>query len=88
MDEETTKTQILNVVFTGCLIEFIDWRYSQYNVGIFDPSCELLPFYLLSESDLPHPSPLSKVNVHYIQTVCGCGGVSSCVVDHRYSAEV
>jgi hypothetical protein len=34
------------------------------------------------------PSPLPKVNVQYIQTVCGCGrgmgggGVLSCVVDH------
>jgi hypothetical protein len=37
----------------------------------FDPSCVLLPLYLLS--DLP-PPPLPKVNVQYIQTVCGCGG--------------
>jgi hypothetical protein len=53
-------------------------------VGIFDPSCVLLPLYLLS--DLP---PLPKVNVQYIQTEYGCGGggggarmVLSCVVDH------
>ena len=54
------------------------------HVGIFDPSCELLSLYLLS--DLPHPSPPAKVNVQYIQTVCGCGGegrgVLSWVVDH------
>jgi hypothetical protein len=43
------------------------------NVGIFDPSCLLLPLYLLS--DLPSPPPLPKVNVQYISTVCGCGGV-------------
>jgi hypothetical protein len=28
------------------------------HVGIFDPSCELLPLYLLS--DLPDPSPPSQ----------------------------
>ncbi len=52
--------------------------------GIFDPACELIPpwteelyfvlwpLYLLS--DLPPPPPLQKLNVQYIQTVCGCGG--------------
>jgi hypothetical protein len=60
-------------------------------VGIFDPACELLPPWtkelclftvapLFSLSDLTPPLP--KVNVQYIQTVCGCGGVLSCVVDH------
>jgi hypothetical protein len=45
------------------------------HVGIFDPSCELLPLYLLS--DLPHPLP--KVNVQYLQTVwLGGGGVKLC----------
>jgi hypothetical protein len=43
---------------------------------IFDPSCELLPLYLLY--DLPHPSLLPKVNAHYMMG----GGVLSCVVDH------
>ena len=33
--------------------------------------CVLLPLYLLS--DLP-PFPLPKLNVQYIQTVCGFGG--------------
>jgi hypothetical protein len=49
------------------------------HVGSFDPSCELLPLYLLS--DLIHPSPPSQSK----HTVCGCGrewGVMSCVVDH------
>jgi hypothetical protein len=55
-------------------------------VCIFDPVCELLPpwtkelylctvvplLYLLS--DLLPPPPLPKLNVQYIQTVCGCGG--------------
>jgi hypothetical protein len=67
-------------------------------VGIFDPACELLrpwmkelngtcvllPLYLLS--DLPPPSPLPKLIVQYIQTLCGCGwgveGLLNCVVDH------
>jgi hypothetical protein len=61
-------------------------------VGIFDPACELcphgrrnytcvlLPLYLLF--DLPPPP---KLNVQYIQTVCGCGGgggMLNCGVDH------
>jgi hypothetical protein len=39
------------------------------------PLVKLLPLYLLS--DLPHatPPPLPKVNVQYIETLCGCGGV-------------
>jgi hypothetical protein len=61
-------------------------------VCIFDPVCELLPpwmkelylctvaplLYLLSYLLPPPP----KVNVLYIQTVCGCGGVLKCTVDH------
>jgi len=46
-----------------------------------------LPLYHLS--DLPHPSPLPKINVQYIETVFGCGvgegegwGVLGCVGDH------
>jgi hypothetical protein len=65
-------------------------------VGIFDPACELLPpwtrhytcvllpLYLLS--DLLPSLPLPKLNVQYIQTVCGCGGgvggVLNCTVYH------
>jgi hypothetical protein len=60
-------------------------------VCIFDPACELLPPwtkegtilvyccpYLLS--DLLPPPPLP--NVQYMQTVCDCGGVLKCTVDH------
>ncbi len=52
------------------------------HVGIFDPSCELLPLYLLP--DLPHPSPLPKVNVYGQYAAVGRmgGGGLSCVVDH------
>jgi hypothetical protein len=55
------------------------------HVGIFDPSCELLPLYLLSDRPDPHPCPFPKVNLQ-IQCVAvrvGVGGgVLSCVVDH------
>ena len=80
-------TKLLNSIMTPnpkcrlywCLIQFIDCVGTVSLVGIFDPSCVLLPLYLLSDP----PSPLPKVNVQYTQTVCGCGGgVLSCVVDH------
>ncbi len=45
------------------------------------PPFELLPLCLLS--DLPHFSPLPKVDVQYIQRVSGCGGVLSCVIDYN-----
>ncbi len=78
-----------------CLKDFIDWKYL-HSLLVFSTqlvncwpherrnyTCVLLPVYLLS--DLP---PLPKVNVQYIQTVCGCGGgdrlrVLGCVVDHN-----
>ncbi len=59
MDEGTIKTPNPKCRLYWCLIEFIDWRHSPSYT--FDPICELLPLYLLS--DLPHPSPLPKVNV-------------------------
>jgi hypothetical protein len=54
-------------------------------VGIFDPACELLPpwtkeLYLCTVAPLtsllvlPLPPPLPKLNVQYMQRVCGCGG--------------
>jgi hypothetical protein len=54
MDEGTVNTQNPKFCLYWCLIEFIDWIYS--HAGIFDPSCELLSLYLLS--DQPQPSPL------------------------------
>jgi hypothetical protein len=59
-------------------------------VCIFDPACELfphgrrnytcvlLPLYLLSD---PPPTPLPKLNVQYIQTVCVAVGGGGGVVD-------
>jgi hypothetical protein len=45
MDEGTKKSQNFKCRLHWCLIECIDWRYRQpvSHVGIFDPSCELLP---------------------------------------------
>jgi hypothetical protein len=57
MDEGTMETQNPKWRLHWCLIEFMDWRYSSH-VGIFNPSGELLPLYLLY--DLPHPSPFPK----------------------------
>ncbi len=67
-----------------CLIEFIDGRYCQ-SCWYFRPLLwTVAP--LPSLCYLPHPpSSRSKVNVQYIQTLCGCGvggGVLSYVVDH------
>ncbi len=74
-----------------CLTDFVDWRYIHSLVGIFGRACELLPhgrrnytcvllpLYLFS--DLP-PSPLPKLNVHYLQTVCSEGGGVNLAVDH------
>ena len=42
------------------------------------PILLLLPLYSLSDL-----LPLPKLNVQYVQTVCGCeGGGLNCVVDH------
>jgi hypothetical protein len=51
--------------------------------------CTVAPLLCLL-SDLPPPpaTPLPKLNVQYIQTMCGCGcgggcgGVLNCAVDH------
>jgi hypothetical protein len=67
-----------------CLTDFIDWRYIDSVVCIFDPACVLLPLYCtfsLTSSPLP--------NIQYIQTVCDCGGVLKCTVEFGpYSAGV
>jgi hypothetical protein len=79
------------------LKNFMNWRYIQSRLvfstqlvnccphGRRNYTCVLLPLYLLS--DLPPPAPtLPKLNVQYMQTVCGCGGgrwgVLNCAVDH------
>jgi hypothetical protein len=85
MDEGNIKTQNPKCRRHWCLIEFIDWRYSQ--------SCWYFRPLLWIVASLPSlwpvlPSPLPKVNVQYIQTVCVCrgggggGGLLSCVIDH------
>jgi hypothetical protein len=60
------------------------FRDTVSHIGIFDPSCVLSPFYLLS--DHPHPSPPSQSKrTAYTDSVWlwGGGGVLSCVVDHN-----
>ncbi len=79
MDEGTIKTQNPKCRLHWCSIEFIDWRYSQ-SYWYFGP----LLWTFAPLLSLWPPLPLPKVNVQYLQTVCGCGGgrVLSCVVDH------
>jgi hypothetical protein len=68
MDEGTIKTPNPKCRLYWRLIEFIDRRYCTVShVDIFDPSCELLPLYLLS--DLPHPSPPYGTAYMYRQCV-------------------
>jgi hypothetical protein len=56
--------------------------FNSQSCWYFDPSCELSPLYLLS--DLPHPSPLPKVNrtVNTDSVWLWGWGVLSFVVDH------
>jgi hypothetical protein len=84
MDEGIVKTQNPKCRLHWCLKEFLAWRHSQSCWYFYDPSCELLPLYLLSHH--PRPSPLRKVNVQctvYRQRMAvGGGGVLICVVDY------
>ncbi len=81
------KIYLLTDIAALCLTNFIDWRYIHILVGIFDPACELLPpwtkeLYLCSPSIFSlTSSPLPKLNVQFIQTVCvwGGGGVNCTV---------
>jgi hypothetical protein len=79
IDQIAIKTPTPKCRLYWCLIEFIDWRYSQ-SCGCFDPSCKLAPLYLLSSS--PPSPPLPCVNkyrtIHYIQCVTGGGGIGLC----------
>jgi hypothetical protein len=68
-----------------CLTDFRDWKYIH----------SWLVFLTQLGNCYPHerrnyttpPLPLPKVNVQYIQTVCGWGGpgwvVFNCVLDHN-----
>jgi hypothetical protein len=62
MDEGTIKTPNPKCRLYRCLIEFIDWRYSQLCL-YFDPSCELFPLYLLSDLPRPFSPSQSKCSV-------------------------
>jgi hypothetical protein len=62
-----------------CLTDFIDWR----NLLVYCLYCCPSNFSLT----YPSPLPLPKLNVQYIQTVCGgVGGVELCF--RPYSAGV
>ncbi len=79
MDKWTIKTlnPICRLFFKIDLLTDSRWVF-------FDPTCELLPpwmkeLYLCTVAPLPSlwPPPLlplSKLNVQYIQTMCGCEG--------------
>jgi hypothetical protein len=90
MDELTIKTSnpkcrlfykidLLTDFAALCSTDFVDWRYIHSWLvfstklvngrphGRMNYTCVLLPLYL-------PPPPLPKLNVQYIQTVCGCEG--------------
>jgi hypothetical protein len=76
------KIDLLSDFAALCLTDFTDWRYIHSWMvfstqlvnccphGRRNYTCVMLPLYLLS--DLPPPPP--KLNVQYIQKMCGCGG--------------
>ncbi len=74
MDEETIKTKNPKCRLYWCLIEFIDWRYSE-SCWYFRPFLETVA----PLSSLWSPPPLPKVNVYYTDSVC-CGGGGGCLV--------
>ncbi len=61
-----------------CLIEFVDWKYSQ-SCWYFRPSFVTIAPLTFSLVHIPPPT-LSKVKVQYIQTVCGWEGAGWCWV--------
>jgi hypothetical protein len=78
-----------------CLTDFIDWRYihswfvfstqlgtccphGRRNYTLLVHCCVAPLLYHLSDLLPPPPFP----NVQYIQTLCDCGGVLKCTVDH------
>jgi hypothetical protein len=64
-----------------CLTDFIDWRYihswlvfSTQLVNCCPHVGTILVYCCPSTFSLTFPPHLHKLNVQYIQTVCGCGG--------------
>jgi hypothetical protein len=80
-----------------CLTDFIDWRYIELMICIFDPACELnscpngrrnytcvqLPLYCtFSLTSAPLPPSHFSVCIYRQCVTCGGGGVLKCTVDH------
>jgi hypothetical protein len=61
IDQITIKTSKPKCHLNLCLIEFIDWRYSQ---SLFSTSCKLAPLYLLSNSPPPPSYMCESVQVY------------------------
>jgi hypothetical protein len=78
------KIDLLTDIAVLCLTDFIDLRYIHSVICIFDTACELLPpltkeqyctcVLLPLYLTFSLTSPLPKLNVLYVQTVCDWGG--------------
>ncbi len=79
------KIYLLTLFAALCLTDFIDWRSWLVFSWTVAPMDEGTILAYCCPSTFSLTSPLPKINVQYIQTVCGCGRwgeVMSCVVDH------
>jgi hypothetical protein len=79
MDEGTIKTPNPKCHLYWCLIQFIDCVDTVSLVGIFNPSCVLLPLYLLF--DLPPFLKITYIIYRQCVAVVGWrwgGGVELC----------
>ncbi len=79
IDQITIKTPNTKCLFYWCLIEFIDWRYSQ-SCWCFRPLLKLTPLYLLSSSPPPPPLPCENMyrSIQSIQCLTGGKWIGLC----------
>jgi hypothetical protein len=75
MDQISIKKPIPKCRPYCCLIQFIDWRYSQ-SCWYMNPSCELAPIYLLTglPTPPPHTFPVWVSTKVYVFIQCVTGG--------------